>query len=192
MKSTELEVECSAGGSAGDEHVIGLPSGQVQIRAYTPEWQCLFRQEEAQLRACIGNYVLDIQHIGSTSIPDMPAKPIIDIGIAVTNFEEATVCVPLMEQAGYEYRGEHGIARRHYFVKGNLRTYHVHMVELAGDDWRNTLLFRDYLIHHSEIAQAYANLKTRLAQQYSTDREAYQAGKEAFIKRVLRLASTSE
>lgn len=189
MESSESKVESNSEDSAVYEHVVGLPPGQVQVRPYTAEWQRLFRQEAAQLRAYIGNYVLDIQHIGSTSIPYMPAKPIIDISIAVANFEEAAVCVPLMEQLDYEFRGEHGIPRRHYFVKGNPRMYHVHMVELDSDDWRGNLLFRDYLISQPATARAYASLKTELAQQHPTDREAYQAGKDAFIKQVLRMAA---
>ncbi|MBK8312580.1 MAG: GrpB family protein [Acidobacteria bacterium] len=99
--------------------MLGLPSGEVQLSRYEAGWRSLFLEEAERLRTGIGGYVLDIQHIGSTSIPGMPAKPILDIGIAVTDFEEAMRCVPPMEELGYIYKGENGIPRRHYFVKGD-------------------------------------------------------------------------
>jgi GrpB-like predicted nucleotidyltransferase (UPF0157 family) len=118
----------------------------------------------------------------------MIAKPIIDIGIAVTSFEGASVCVRPVEQLGYEYRGEHGIPRRHYFVKGYPTTHHVHMNEIESRDWQNQVLFRDYLIQHPGLAEEYAALKAELAQLYPTDRDAYTDGKAQFIERVLGMA----
>jgi len=168
--------------------MLGLPSGQIQLSPYESGWQILFLEERDRLQASIGGYILDIQHIGSTSIPGMPAKPILDIGIAVTNFEEAVRCIPPMEKLGYRYKGENGIPRRHYFVKGDPRTFHVHMVEIESEGWRSNLLFRDYLIKNPETAREYARLKQELAKQFATKREAYQAGKDGFIKAVLHKA----
>src|SRR5256714_5684284 len=168
--------------------MLGLPSGQIQLSPYESECQTLFLEERDRLQANIGGYVLDIQHIGSTSIPGMPAKPILDIGIAVANFEEAVRGVPPMEQLGYTYKGENGIPRRHYFVKGDPRTHHVHMVEIESEGWRNHLLFRDYLIRNPDTAREYARVKQELAKQFATEREAYQAGKDHFIKGALHTA----
>lgn len=165
--------------------MLGLPSEEIQLSPYESGWQILFFEERDRLQANIGGYVLDIQHIGSTSIPGMLAKPILDIGIAVTNFEEAARCIPPMEKLGYTYKGENGIPRRHYFVKGDPRTHHVHMVEIESEEWRSNLLFRDYLIKNPETAREYARLKQELAKQFATEREAYQAGKDGFIKAVL-------
>jgi GrpB-like predicted nucleotidyltransferase (UPF0157 family) len=172
--------------------MLGLPSGQIQLSPYESGWQILFLEERDRLQASIGGYILDIQHIGSTSIPGMPAKPILDIGIAVTNFEEAVRCIPPMEKLGYRYKGENGIPRRHYFVKGDPRTHHVHMVEIESEGWRSSLLFRDYLIKNPETAREYARLKQELAKQFATKREAYQAGKDGFIKAVLHKAREGE
>jgi len=160
-------------------------SGQVKLFAYESGWQILFLEERDRLQAGIGEYVLDIQHIGSTSIPGMPAKPILDIGIAITNFEEGVRCIHPMEKLGYRYKGENGIPLRHYFVKGSPRTHHVHMVELESEEWRSHLLFRDYLIKNPETARSYERLKQKLAKQFVTERAAYQAGKDSFIKAVL-------
>jgi len=168
--------------------MIGLERGVVRLVPYTIEWQRCFEEERVLLQAVIGQYVLDIQHVGSTSIPGMIAKPIIDIGIAVTSFEEARVCIPPIEELGYEYRGELGIPRRHYFVKGDPRTHHLHMSEINSQAWGNLVLFRDALIQHPHLAEEYAKLKAGLAQQYPTDRGEYVDRKAPFIERVLRMA----
>ena len=102
-------------------------------------------------------YVLDIQHVGSTSIPGMIAKPIIDIAIAVKNFEEASVCIEPIERLGYEYKGEFGIPRRHYFTKGNPRTHHIHMNEISSHDWSDQITFRNYLLQHQAMAKNLLN-----------------------------------
>jgi GrpB-like predicted nucleotidyltransferase (UPF0157 family) len=168
--------------------MIGLERGIVRLVPYTKEWERLFQVERPRLRAAVGKYVLDIQHVGSTSIPGMVAKPIIDIAIAVKNFEEACVCIKPIEQLGYEYKGENGIPRRHYFAKGNPRTHHVHINEIGSRDWNDQIIFRDYLTQHPEIAKEYAELKMELAQRYPTDRQSYLDGKAPFIERVLQLA----
>ncbi len=168
--------------------MIGLERGVVRVVPYTPEWVRLFEEEKARLEAVIGDYVLEIQHVGSTSIPGMIAKPIIDIAIAVRDFEEARVCIQPVERLGYEYRGELGIPRRHYFVKGDPRTHHIHVNELGSRDWENQVLFRDYLIQHRELAEEYAELKRGLAERYPRDREAYLDGKASFVERVLEMA----
>lgn len=169
--------------------MLGLTSEQLRLSPYEPNWPLLFLQEKERLLASLANYILDIQHIGSTSIPGMPAKPILDIGAAVANFEEARHCVPLLEQLGYTYKGENGIARRHYFVKGDPRTHHLHMLESDSAEWKNHLLFRDYLCANPASANEYASLKQTLATQFATDREAYQEGKENFIQAVLLQAN---
>ena len=155
---------------------------------YDPEWVRLFAEEKARLQAVIGAYVLDIQHVGSTSVPGMVAKPILDIAIAVRNFEEARVCIPPVESLGYAYKGEFGIPRRHYFVKGEPRTHHIHMNERGSTDWENQVLFRDCLIRHPDLAEEYARLKLELARRFPEDRLAYTDAKAPLIERVLYLA----
>jgi GrpB-like predicted nucleotidyltransferase (UPF0157 family) len=155
---------------------------------YTPAWKGYFEREKATLQVVLGTKILDIQHIGSTSIPGMIAKPIIDIAIAVVDFDEAKVCIPLVESLGYEYKGEFGIPRRHYFVKGDPRLFHIHMSEASGAEWENTLLFRDYLCNHPDMAEEYAQLKQQLAKKHPQDRQAYLDGKTAFVEKVLCLA----
>lgn len=171
--------------------MLGLEKGVVRLVAYNPEWKDFYQSEKTTLQTALGSYILDIQHVGSTSIPGMVAKPIIDIAVAVHDFEEAKACIPLVESVGYEYRGEFGLPRRHYFVRGEPRLFHLHMSEITSLEWQNTLLFRDYLIQHPEAAVQYAQLKRRLAEQFPHDREAYLDGKSAFVEGVIRSARSS-
>jgi GrpB-like predicted nucleotidyltransferase (UPF0157 family) len=169
-------------------NTIGLEKGVVRLVPYQDEWRRLFEQEKDALQAVLGGYILDIQHIGSTAIPGMSAKPIIDIAIAVNDFEEAKGCIPVVVGLGYEYRGEYGIPRRHYFVRGEPRLFHLHMMEVTSPNWKDLLLFRDYLSGHPEAAGEYTALKKRLAEMYPIEREAYLKGKAEFIQWVLLMA----
>ena len=160
----------------------------IVLHGYTPEWEQLFNAERGRLLGSLAEYVLDIQHIATTAVRGLSAKSIIDIGVAVPDFDEAFRCVPLLEELGYTYRGEFGIPRRHYFVRGEPRTYQVHMNEIESPDWKNTLAFRDYLREHPEVAGDYSVLKKQLAEQFPTDVHAYTNGKSDFIHHVLQLS----
>ena len=168
--------------------MVGSERDIVRLIPYNSDWEQLFEDEKSRLIEVVGAYVLDIQHVGSTSIPGMIAKPIIDIAIAVQNFEDATVCIKPIEQLGYEYRGEFGIPRRHYFTKGDPRTHHIHMNEISSRDWLDQVTFRNYLIQHPGVAKEYAELKVKLAQSYPTNRQLYTESKAPFINHVLQLA----
>jgi GrpB-like predicted nucleotidyltransferase (UPF0157 family) len=174
--------------------MIGLEKGVVRLVPHQEIWARLFEEEKERIETAVGPYILDIQHVGSTAIPGIPAKPIIDIGVAVRNFEEAAVCIDPIVQLGYVYRGENGIPRRHYFRRGSspspdsAHTHHLHMNEIVGPDWQNQILFRDYLRQHPETAAEYGRLKLNVVQRFATDRDAYLSAKAPFIENVLRLA----
>ena len=148
----------------------------------------MFAEEAAQIREAIGEIITSIEHIGSTSINGIAAKPIIDIAVGAGKIADGESCVRPLENIGYEYRGEHGIAGRFYFVKGEPRTHHLHLVEIGSDFWRSHLLFRDYLRENQAVAEDYENLKKELAKRYAENREAYTNGKAAFIENVLKTA----
>ena len=167
---------------------IGLERGVVRLARYTPQWSELYEQEEQALREAIGQLVLDIQHVGSTAIPGIVAKPILDIAIAVPSFEEAVVCIEPMHGLGYEYRGENGIPRRHYFTKGEPRTHHVHMLEQENIEWKRLILFRDALRGDPALAKEYGRLKEALEEKFTSNRVAYTDGKAAFVERVVERA----
>jgi len=168
--------------------MLGLPKGIVKLEPHAEQWHQLFAEADARLRKAVGDYVVAIEHIGSTSICGISAKPIIDIAVGLEKKADGERCVKPLEDIGYEYRGEYGIAGRFYFVKGNPRTHHLHMVVRDGDVWHSHLLFRDYLRAHPAAAEEYDKLKKELAEKYSENRDAYLVGKTAFIENVLRVA----
>ena len=168
--------------------MFGLPKGTVKLEPHTEQWHRLFAEEDARLRKFIGDYVVVIEHIGSKAICGISAKPIIDIAVAVEKIANGESCVKPLEEINYEYRGEYGIAGRFYFVKGEPRTHHLHMVLESSDFWRSHLLFRDYLRENPAVAKEYENLKLELAREYVNDRDAYLHGKSDFIENILKVA----
>ncbi|HEX8475278.1 MAG TPA: GrpB family protein [Pyrinomonadaceae bacterium] len=173
--------------------MIGLERGIVRLAPYTDEWRRSFESEKRLLETAIGRRALGIEHVGSTSVEGLEAKPIIDVAVAVRRLSDGEECVGALRQVGYEYKGENGLPTQRFFVKGEPRRTHcLHVVEIDGDEWRNYLLFRDYLRHNRDVMEAYAQLKRDLAQQYATNRGAYTEAKAAFIARVIASAQEVE
>lgn len=149
--------------------------------------------EKRRIIDVIGHIVVRVEHIGSTAVPNLGAKPIIDIMVAVSHLSDAEKCIEPLEHIGYDYVPEYedSMPERRYFHKGEPpkeQHYHLHMVELACDFWKRHLLFRDYLRTHPEIAQEYYELKKRLANEYRSDREGYTDAKTSFIQSVVSTA----
>lgn len=168
--------------------MLGLPKGTVKLELHTEQWRQLFAEEAARIREAVGEYVLAIEHVGSTSIEGITAKPIIDMAVSVERAADGERCIAPLENIGYEYRGEYGIAGRFYFVKGEPRTHHLHLVLADSDFLRSHLLFRDYLRKNSSVAKEYERLKIDLAEKYTENRDAYLGGKAEFIENVLKEA----
>ena len=168
---------------------IGLGRYTVRLEPHHEGWAELFEAERLRLKAVLGDGVT-VEHIGSTSIPGLKAKPILDIGVGVEDFDAAFAFVEPLKALGYTFRGEQGIPRRHYFVKGpdDNRTHHLHMLERTNTEWRKLLFFRDYLRAHPEALGQYQQLKMQLAKQFPKDREAYTDGKNTFIQSILNRA----
>jgi GrpB-like predicted nucleotidyltransferase (UPF0157 family) len=167
---------------------------EVEVVDYDPRWPHLFDEEAKRLRAVLDpSLILGLEHFGSTAIPGLSAKPIIDILIAVRSLTEAqTSFVEALRNLDYVYWAENPKNDRMFFVKGmppfgSRRSHHVHVTEPQGEMWQR-LAFRDYLRAHPEEARAYQRLKTRLAAEHPTDREAYTDAKSAYIESVMRKA----
>ena len=171
---------------------LGLNSGILRLSSYRDEWPVLYESEQETIESSIGEHIVDIQHVGSTAIVGMPAKPILDIAIATGNFEKARVCIAPLAALGYTFKGENGIPRRHYFTKGEPCTHHIHMVEETNDEWAKLILFRDYLRSDQRVADEYARLKSALLDRLAGDRVAYQAAKTVFIEEVLQKARATQ
>jgi len=170
--------------------MLGLQRGTVQVVPYNPLWVSLFQAEQGRLRQALGSYARDIQHIGSTSVPGLAAKPILDIGIAVTAESDVATCIPLLTDLGYIYRGDRGLSEGHFFDLGSdeQRTHYLHMLLTDNPNWQNYLRFRDHLTAHPDARDAYMQLKQDLAVRYAADRAAYTAAKAQFIQSILTLA----
>ncbi|UNO50799.1 GrpB family protein [Alicyclobacillus acidoterrestris] len=162
----------------------------VELHDYTPTWRSRFEREQKVLAEALGDVALDIQHVGSTSVPGLCAKPIIDIIVGVRSLKQFSVCdIRTLEQLGYVFRGDAGIAGRLFFRKGVPRAqFHLSVVAKDGEQWTKHVLFRDYLRHHESDAKAYASLKMTLASQYSHDRTTYTSRKGPLIAAILRKA----
>ena len=169
--------------------MLGLEKGYVKLLPHTEDWHQSFAEEKARLLDAIGAFVLSIEHVGSTSVCGIAAKPILDIAIAIADKADGEKCVAPLENLGYVYRGENGIPGRFYFRKGApRRTHHLHMYLADSIELRNHILFRDYLRQNKPAAAEYDRLKKVLAQKYGNDRDAYLDGKAEFIGRILKIA----
>lgn len=156
------------------------------VTDYNPAWPSLFEEEAKRIRKIFGKNCMALHHIGSTAVPGLAAKPIIDMMPVVRNLAEVDAAKAAFERIGYAYLGEFGIAGRRYLRKGgDERTHQIHIfAESDTANVRRHLAFRDYLRTHEETRIAYATLKKMLARQYPYDIAAYCDGKDAFVKEV--------
>jgi len=163
----------------------------VLVVPYDPAWPQLFAAEAVRLRAAIAPYISVIEHIGSTAVPGLAAKPVIDILIGVHSLSDAPHFIPPLQALGYVYieELEKEIPERRYLQKvtATAHTHHLHIVEPDSAFFLEHVHFRDVLRAHPEVAAEYAALKLRLAAQYRHDREAYTRAKTDFIQKVLQL-----
>jgi len=159
---------------------------RIEVVPYDPGWPERFRREAEQLRTVFGSQVVAIHHVGSTAIPGIKAKPIIDILVVVEDLDQVDRRNAEMAARGYIPKGSFGIPKRRFFIKGTEteRTHHVHVFGLAHPAIRRHLAFRDYLRAHPGRARAYSRLKEELARKFRHDIEGYMAGKDAFIKNI--------
>ena len=168
---------------------LGLESGTVRLVPYDPAWAALFAAEARRLHAALGPELpLALEHTGSTAVPGLAAKPILDLlggyppGTSVERYVAALL------RAGYVHRGEQGIPGREFFRRGDPRAWHLHLVGHGSTVWREQLAFRDALRGDPALRDAYAALKLALARRFPRDRESYIDGKGAFVRGVVEQA----
>lgn len=166
----------------------GLPKGKVVLAEPHADWPALFAAEAARLRSALGEQVLGLEHYGSTAIPGIKAKPVIDLLVGLDRLETAAGCAPAMLALGYEDAGTDVVPDHHIFGLGEARTHIVHMVAFEGQAWRECLAFRDALRADPALARAYEALKVDLGAQFADDRAAYTDGKGAFVTEIVTRA----
>jgi GrpB-like predicted nucleotidyltransferase (UPF0157 family) len=158
----------------------------IIICDYDPAWPLQAATAMGAIRSALGDRLLAIEHVGSTSVPGLAAKPILDLMAGVPSLDEARACIPAVEALGYTYRPGDSIPERVYFNRGpeGARTHHLHMVVFGGAFWVRHIAFRDALRADPALAAEYATLKRRLATQYGSDRVGYTEAKTDFIRGV--------
>ena len=160
----------------------------VAIAEYDPRWPEVYQEEKARIQGVIGHRVAALEHIGSTAVPGLAAKPIIDIMAGVRQLADAEECIGPLQGIGYQYvhHSVVGFPERRYFHReaADGQGYHLHMVERGGEFWERHLLFRDYLRAHPRVAAEYEELKREMAGRFGGDRDGYTEAKTSFIRSV--------
>jgi GrpB-like predicted nucleotidyltransferase (UPF0157 family) len=159
-----------------------MPSDRVELVDHDPSWAELFERERAVLAPIFDAQAVGIEHIGSTSVPDLCAKPIVDVLVGLRELALTDEQIRAMERLGYEYLGEHGLPGRLFFRK-EPRTHHVHVVQYGGEHWERQRTFRDTLRSDAEERRRYDEFKRRLAAE-GHPRETYTELKTPFIREV--------
>ncbi len=172
--------------------MIGLNKGEVRLSASLKEWKELYKQEEVLLKSLIGDHIVDVEHIGSTAIDGIHAKPMIDILVGVQSFEDvAKFEKERLKEHGYYHLARVQIEGKVVFARfSNLetltKTHVLHIVEYNGEWWQQHTFFRDFLRDHPSVAKEYEDLKLMLAKKYPTDEVAYTNEKKQFVDEILR------
>jgi len=171
--------------------MLGLKRGTVELRPHEKYWEEEAEKTIALLKEVLGEAAVDVQHVGSTAIRTICAKPILDIAVAVRSLEDIAPFAEKLSQNGFIDRGQDRPGQ-HLFVMGNMetdiRTHHIHVVEVGNEAWTNYINFRDYCNAHPDEAVRYDALKRKLCTEYADNRAMYTPGKQALINELLEKA----
>ncbi len=149
------------------------------LAPHSDEWKLLYENEAESIKKVFGSFLVDLQHIGSTSIPDLLAKPIIDIAVQIEKRADADMFIEPLKAVGYDYKPDLSSVERHFFQKGNPIEFHLSISYLdQGGYWNRQILFRDYLIRHAEARREYEQIKSAMAD------------KSEFVQKILSLAES--
>ncbi|MCA9822532.1 MAG: GrpB family protein [Dehalococcoidia bacterium] len=165
---------------------------RVELVPYNPDWPRIFTVMRRRILERCDGLVVDVEHIGSTSVPGLAAKDVVDLMPGLRAFDDGAKCVPAMESLGFVYKGEFGIPGRHYFnmddPETGKRLHNCHMYAIGHDEWIAHLAFRHYLRGHADWRDRYEALKRHLAVRHRDDVEAYAEAKTDFVKQVVALS----
>lgn len=169
---------------------MALKRGIVELQDHNPKWKELYAKEAKTLKEVLGDRIIEIEHVGSTSIEGLKAKPIIDMLVVINSLDEIPEIEELLKDYDYSNRGSQGVSDRCFFAKGpeESRSHYVHFTEPKSETYYHLKYFKKYLLEHEEYKQKYCNLKQELAIKYADERSKYTASKNDFIKSVIKLA----
>ena len=165
--------------------MLGLPKGEVFLVPWTEAWEKEFLLKKSRIEKEIGNYIVNIHHIGSTAVKELSAKPIIDIAVEINEFSDGKYCVSPLKSLGYSYKGTNILPDRYYFNKGEPRTHQIHMFQSGSKYLIEQLKFRDYLRDNVEARIEYQQLKIKLSEANMHDKHKYADEKTDFVKSIL-------
>ena len=188
----------AAAAVAGGQHglVAAVPGGSVEVVEYSPAWPAAFKRERVALESAVGEVAVSVEHIGSTAVPGLSAKPTIDILMVVEEPEAFLECLPSVEALGYDYRANNTFVggQDHLFLRkvaDGKRTHHLHVLRAGSPEIDDYRLFRDSLRKDPELAAEYARVKTALAAEHAGDRMRYVTEKSDWVEsRMTSLRST--
>ena len=165
---------------------MGLNKNVVELELNYEKWKELYLEVEKELKEILNEIIIDIQHVGSTAIPMLKAKPIVDVAVAVENLDSVLKYEKLLEERGYSLRNDGGIKGEYLIRKGpeENRTHYIHVVKLNSKRWLELINFRDILLNNPDIKEEYQKLKEELKKQFPEDRKNYTRGKSDYIKKV--------
>ena len=167
--------------------VLKTDKRRVEVVSYNPNWKEMYKEESEKIKNILNDIIIDIHHIGSTAIPGIKAKPVIDILVEVKDIEGVDQYNHKMKELGYEAMGEYGIPKRRFFRKGeNNRTHHIHIFQVGNEEIERHINFKEYLIAYPRKAREYSKLKEKLANKYTYDVKNYTNSKSDFIKKIDR------
>ena len=169
--------------------MLGVKRYKVTLSLHDDNWENEYEIAKNEIMALFSENIVEICHVGSTTIKGIVAKPILDIAVVIKNTEELNISG--METIGYEFCGEAGVPGRYLFVRrvnGDISTHHIHCYPENHENYRTTVLFCNFLNKNYEYAQQYNDLKIKLSEKYSDDRNAYTEAKADFINNIISLA----
>lgn len=168
--------------------MIGLKKGTVKLVGHNPKWRQNFKRNEKKIRKVFGQDALEIQHVGSTAIPGILAKPIIDIVLIVSSLKKVRRYEKKLKEIGYEIKKNDTKKERLFFTKGpeKKRTHYLHVSQIGSGYAEDMILFRDYLCKHKDVAKKYSELKESLAKKYQDKRAIYTEKKTKLIERIVK------
>jgi GrpB-like predicted nucleotidyltransferase (UPF0157 family) len=175
--------------------MLGQHKRVFDLTPYQHEWEELFNQEADRIRAAIGEKALQIEHIGSTSIPGMAAKPVIDIMVAIEKLSLSSAIILPLDALGYDYFPVDTVPGRMFFARERLpdiRTHHLSLTAMGSEYWEHQLLFRDYLRENDRATAEYIQLKEDFVEYYDRTGHLDREWKTEFVNRVLRCAKQRE
>lgn len=165
--------------------MLGLPKGEVYLCEYTDDWRLAFEREAESLKRLIGDRIASVHHIGSTAIPGLMAKPIIDIAVELYDFDSGFGCIELLSSIGYRHRILAELPDRHYWTKGEPRTHQIHMFRLGSSYLLDALNLRNRLRADSKLKARYEEMNLSLCNEHRNDKHAYAMAKTQFIRSVI-------